>query len=315
MRIPTQIQSQLRLLCLSILVAGASLPVHALGRLADVRVLDRDSGATVPTYRFQGETWIAGRPGARYAIAIRNRIGERLMAVTSVDGVNVVSGETASWDQTGYVFSPWVQYQITGWRKSSEEVAAFEFAAASNSYASRTGRPGSIGVIGVALFRENLPEPVAQAQVPPESAQAHAQDSARRVESEEAKAASGSRGAAPNASADGGASARGSADQMAQSAQGSLSNERQAKPLAQAMPAPKLGTGHGQRESSVVARTSFERRQQRPDEIIRIRYDSRENLIAAGVIPQPAPYPRPDAIPFPLSEQASYVPDPPPLRN
>jgi len=38
--------------------------------------------------------------------------------VTSVDGVNIVSGETAAWDQGGYVFSPGDRYQITGWRKS-----------------------------------------------------------------------------------------------------------------------------------------------------------------------------------------------------
>lgn len=50
------------------------------------------------------------------------------------------------------------------------------------------------------------------------------------------------------------------------------------------MPSPKLGTGHGQREDSVVSHTSFERLQTQPNEIITIRYDSRENLVAAGII-------------------------------
>ena len=49
---------------------------------------------------------MAGRPGATYAIEIHNRLDERVPAVTSVDGVNVVSGETAAWNQTGYVFRP-----------------------------------------------------------------------------------------------------------------------------------------------------------------------------------------------------------------
>ena len=75
------------------------------------------------------------------------------------------------------------------------------------------------------------------------------------------------------------------------------------------MPAPKLGTGHGARESSVVSHTRFVRLQAQPNEVIRIRYDSRENLIASGVIRQPAPT-SPDPNPFPESRSFSYVPDP-----
>jgi hypothetical protein len=76
------------------------------------------------------------------------------------------------------------------------------------------------------------------------------------------------------------------------------------------LPAPKLGTGHGARETSVVSHTSFARLQSQPNEVIRIRYDSRENLIAAGVIREPvARGPIPD--PFPQSGDTPYVPDPP----
>ena len=77
----------------------------------------------------------------------------------------------------------------------------------------------------------------------------------------------------------------------------------------------KLGTAHGARETSWVSQTEFTRLQAQPDDIIRIRYDSGENLIASGVIRLPAP-PRhwPQVNPFPASEQASYVPDPPPHR-
>jgi len=49
---------------------------------------------------------------------------ERVLAVTAVDGVNVVSGETAAYDQTGYVFGGGQQYAINGWRKSNQEIAA-----------------------------------------------------------------------------------------------------------------------------------------------------------------------------------------------
>lgn len=270
-----------------------ALPAHAVGRLADITVIDRNTGATLPLYHYRGDYWVAGQYGAKYAIAVRNKLGERVLAVTAVDGVNVLSGETAAWDQTGYVFSPWQQYQVTGWRKSSSEVAAFEFSALGDSYAGRTGRPANVGVIGVALFRERLPEPVAQAP---------AYSSSNRNEREASAApAPESPAAGKSALADrivGGAEASASAEGFVR------------KPQPSPSPAPKLGTGHGARESSVVSHTSFARLQSQPDEVIRIRYDSRENLVAAGVIREPAAHhPIPD--PFPQSGNASYVPDPP----
>src|SRR5688500_4438683 len=74
-----------------------ALPAHAVGRLADVTVIDRNTGATLPLYHHRGEYWVAGQYGAKYAIAVRNKLGERVLAVTAVDGVNVLSGETAAW--------------------------------------------------------------------------------------------------------------------------------------------------------------------------------------------------------------------------
>ena len=138
----------------------ASCEACAVGSLATVTVVDRDTGAVLSTHYSRGEYWVAGRPGARYAVQVQNNTGGRILAVTSVDGVNVISGATAGWEQSGYVLSAGERYQITGWRKSNSEVAAFTFTAASNSYAERTGRPANVGVIGVAVFRERAPEPV-----------------------------------------------------------------------------------------------------------------------------------------------------------
>lgn len=288
-----------RLLPASILLALSAwtLPAQAIGRLADITVIDRASGATLPLYYHRGEYWVAGQYGAKYAISVRNKLSERVLAVTAVDGVNVLSGETAAWDQTGYVFSPWQQYQVTGWRKSSSEVAAFEFSALGDSYAGRTGRPANVGVIGVALFREQPPEPVAQAPV---------YSSPYRSE-READAPASSPAPAAESPATG---KSGLADRIRGGAQASASAEgmlRKAQPSP--LPAPKLGTGHGARESSVVSHTSFARLQAQPNEVIRIRYDSRENLVTAGVIRQPIPtIPGPN--PFPESRSYSYVPDP-----
>src|SRR6202163_1977978 len=140
------------------------------GGIAEVAIIDRDSGAVLSPHYYRGEYWVAGSPGARYAIEIRNRLGERVLAVTSVDGVNVVSGGTAGWGQTGYVFGAGEAYQITGWRKSDSDVAAFAFTPSPNSYAERTGRPANVGVIGVALITRPRP----RAGVPPAERPPHA---------------------------------------------------------------------------------------------------------------------------------------------
>ena len=238
------------ILCL--LAAGCAARAHDL---AEITIIDRDRGTALGTHYYRGEYWVAGTPGSRYAIGIRNRLGERLLAVTSVDGVNVISGETAGWGQTGYVFGANESYQIAGWRKSDAEVAAFNFTSSTNSYADRTGRPANVGVIGVALFRERRPELADSASYAGKSAPA-ASDRARNSELD------------------------------------------------------KLGTGHGSREYSYVSHTEFERMSTEPDEIVRIHYDSLENLIAMGIVRQPHRNPSlPN--PFPGSADSRYVADPP----
>ena len=57
---------------------------------------------------------MAGTPGARYAISVRSKLDQRLMAETAVDAVDVLSGQTAAWHQNGYVFPGYSCYQITG---------------------------------------------------------------------------------------------------------------------------------------------------------------------------------------------------------
>lgn len=271
----------------------------ALGRLADVTVTDRSTGSTLPVHFYNGEYWVAGVPGAKYAIDIWNRSSQRVLAVTSVDGLNVLTGTTASPHQTGYVINGSDRYGITGWRKSDSSVAAFQFTASPNSYAERTGRPLDVGVIGVALFRERQ-EPVAKKY---EYKHDQEQESgSRRNPSVPAAPAASAAPASPMARTD-------AADATQKSSHESLS--RGDKPSIQA--APKLGTGHGERETSVVSKINFEREHSYPNEVIRIRYDSRENLISMGVIREFPPHgSQPN--PFPGSSQ-SYVPDPPRYRN
>jgi hypothetical protein len=269
-------------------------PSSRIGSLMQISVVARNSGAELPIYRHRGEYWVAGRPGTRYAIRARNTTGERIMAVMSVDGVNVVTGETAGVGQNGYVFSGRERSDISGWRKSDSQIAAFEFAAAGNSYASRTGRPDDVGVIGVALFRERMPETLP----PPITPYPHRDEYSGGRERSESSSMADSR--AKSSAADGAAAP------AAEAPMGNMARK-------QAPTSPSLGTAHGRRETSYVGKTTFERAQSSPDEVVRIRYDSRENLIAAGVIQVPPTphWPRPAGpSPFPGSDPG-YVPDPP----
>jgi hypothetical protein len=252
-------------------LVATAVPVMAhAGSLADLEVYDRTSGRTLPIYEHEGRLYVAGEPKHQYELRIRNSSAQRLLAVASVDGVNVITGQTAAQEQSGYVLGSWDSVRVEGWRKSLDEVATFYFTRLADSYAARTGRPNDVGVIGVALFREYQPP--------------YQQPCCHRPWLED-RAQSAPSAAAPEASA-----------------------KAEADVGARDRSESKLGTGHGHREVSPAQYVDFRRASSTPDETIVIYYDSRRNLVAQGVLPQPQrPWMadrRPD--PFPNG----FVPDP-----
>jgi hypothetical protein len=255
-------------------IAALSFPVHAVGHLADVNIVDRATGRGLPVTWKDGRAYVVGRPGAEYQVTVRNRHGEEILAVVSVDGLNVMTGETANPRQSGYVLSQWGRADVSGWRKSLDEVAAFYFTSLGDSYATRTDRPANVGVIGVALFRRKDPWPESGA-VPLD---------AERLKSE-------------------------SSNEARRDSRSSESPRVMAPPPPSA-PAPAqaqsepLGTGHGRREESRIRWVDFERATQEPAETIAIYYDSYRNLVAQGVL-KARPAPR-DPNPFPTA----FAPDP-----
>ena len=285
-------------------------PAHAIGDLVDVRIIDRSNGETLMPILHDGEWWIAGRPGARYAVLLANRYGARTLNVLSIDGVNAISDETAAWNQRGYVLDPYSNMQVTGWRKSMEQINAFEFTTLANSYATRTGRPANLGVIGVAIFNEKPqpPVPMVQDQVSraphslwpfKRSAPAASATLPSPAPVEQARA---------EAEADTNAPLIARANESRKSSAGMLSSivpERQ----------ERIGTGYGATENSSIVNVRFERMQSTPNEVVTIHYDRRENLIAMGIIPAPTIPPiaaNPPANPFPNS--GGFVPEPPRRR-
>jgi hypothetical protein len=245
----------------------------------------------LPVYVKDGRRYVVGTPGHEYALRVRNRTAARVLVVTSVDGVNVISGDTATTAQSGYVLGPWGSVDIAGWRKSLERTAAFYFTEHQNSYAARTGRPDNVGVIGVAVFQERirpiaLPTPRPRDQIASE-AEGHASGSSRGFE--------------PPASA---------APPVMQPREADSANElsRQDFEDRSARAASKLGTGHGRIEASRATVVAFERASESPAETVMIQYDRRENLAAMGVLTQPTPIARREPQPFPGTMR--FAPDP-----
>ncbi|MGV8959887.1 MAG: hypothetical protein ACOH1V_05815 [Stenotrophomonas sp.] len=142
---------------LPILLLCGFRPAPSSSSPVALAVIDREDGREQPQYPHRGQRWVEGEGGHRYALRLHNTSNRRVLVVLSVDGINAITGATASPDQSGYVLDPWQSTEIGGWRKSSSEVAQFVFTDHGDSYASRTGRPANVGVIGIAVFEEARP--------------------------------------------------------------------------------------------------------------------------------------------------------------
>ena len=259
-------------LILSIAFALFTSNSFAIGHIARIDVYDRAEQRNLQVHWHQGKAWVVGNPGNEYQIAIRNQAGQDVLAVVSIDGVNVVSGETANAQQGGYVVDARQHLDVTGWRKSLSRTAAFYFTTIADSYAARTGRPNNVGVIGVAMFRRRA-DPVYHA-LPPASIAPQLSETDERGRS------------------NGAAQAPMRAHEKARDS--SLGSS----------PAERLGTGYGRNESSPARHTHFERASSTPEEVVTIYYDSRTNLIARGVIRE-TQWREPQAFP------GQFVRDPP----
>ena len=97
---------KLRTMVGGILALGFWLQAWAHGAVAELSVYDRTEARRLPVHWHQGRAHIEGKPGNEYQVVVRNRTGEEVLAVVSVDGVNVITGETADPSQSGYVLAP-----------------------------------------------------------------------------------------------------------------------------------------------------------------------------------------------------------------
>jgi len=238
--------------------------------------LEDASGRSLSTFSHQGGTWVLGEEGERYVIVVRNPTSERVEAVVSVDGRDVLSGQVANFNRhRGYIVPAFGSVRIEGFRQSLDTVAAFRFTDPGNSYSSRMGTPENVGVIGVAFFSERVRE---QAFAVPDDDWRFE----RRRPAPKRKAAAPSAGAAGR-----------SRDRAAESDS-------------------NIGTEYGESRTSRVVQVSFERASSTPARVLTLRYDDADGLEARGIdvfrrfrhTRPPRPFPQPFA-------QGGFAPPPP----
>ncbi|KFC10853.1 putative outer membrane lipoprotein [Trabulsiella guamensis ATCC 49490] len=135
----------------------------ALGDV-EMRIQD-DSGRNMKIIRnARGDHQLFAFEGERYALAFNNHSRTVTYEIVStVDGLDVLTGKPGSIEQRGYLLYPRTSLRIEGFRKSDDAVAAFRFAHPDAAYAANSayGDAGNVGVIGVATFAiapEKLPD-------------------------------------------------------------------------------------------------------------------------------------------------------------
>ena len=208
-------------------------------------------GTPLPTFATMGRMYILGTIGQRYLVKVRDNSPQRIEVVASVDGRDVIDGQSAAFSKRGYVVNPYGDLTIDGYRLSEQAVAAFRFSSVPRSYAAQTGSARDVGVIGVAVFPERYPMPFWPAPVP-------------------------QRRAVPQGSYDGPAD------------NGEKSEEAPRAPNAGAIgmapsPRPGLGTEFAEEHASHVHAVPFQRASSTPAAVFTVHYNDHAGLIALGI--------------------------------
>ncbi len=119
------------------------------------------NGSRCKQYSHQGKTFIEAKNGSEYVIEVKNNHWKRVLAVGAVDGLNVLTGKTASESDSGYIIGAYSSEKIKGFRFSDDEWAMFKFGYKfnGNTYAQskEDGSEKNCGVIGIRFFYEKEP--------------------------------------------------------------------------------------------------------------------------------------------------------------
>lgn len=131
----------------------------------------------VKEYYHKEKVFIEARKDYEYTLKFRNNNAKRVMAIFSVDGLEVLEGKEAAKAETGYIIEPFSSLDIKGFRIDENSVAAFKFNHTELSYSNTQGyavenpvtkqtdyikTTKNNGTIGVRVFEE---KPVSVAPV------------------------------------------------------------------------------------------------------------------------------------------------------
>jgi hypothetical protein len=135
-------------------------PAHAVGRLTDINVIDRDSGADPACLPPPGRT--LGRRTPRRALRrLRAQCQRRARARRDLGGRRqrrIGGNRLVGADRLCALALAILRTSLAGARATPRLRPSIS-PPRQASYAARTGRPDHVGVIGVAVFREKLPPP------------------------------------------------------------------------------------------------------------------------------------------------------------
>lgn len=261
---------------------------------APYRVEIVDDGASLDTFYHRGRYYVHGAHGERYAIRVSNPTAQRIEAVVSVDGLDVVDGENGDLRKRGYIVPAYGEVIIEGWRTSLNDVAAFRFSSVSGSYAGRKGKARNVGVIAVALFAERpVPAPpliIGGGRRPwyGEEVERHLDRGVPGAADKQTRAPSSSGAGRGAATAESAAppSAAESAPSTAARAGAPAPTSRDQACCGEPTKNERLGLGteFGEQRSSAASYTSFVRASGSPIAVAELRYNDTAGLRALGIV-------------------------------
>lgn len=112
-------------------------------------------GKSVKEYNKDGKVFIEAKSGTEYSIRVKNNTGKRALAIISVDGINAITGNIATPQDSGYVINSWSSIEIKGYRKDTEGGGRFKFTEKGSGYSNEVDGTGvNSGVIGVVIIEE-----------------------------------------------------------------------------------------------------------------------------------------------------------------
>lgn len=85
------------------------------------------NGSRCKLYTHLGKTFIEAKEDSEYVVELKNNSWEKILAVISVDGLNILNGESADEHGPGFILDKYTSQKFYGYQYSQEKVATFKF--------------------------------------------------------------------------------------------------------------------------------------------------------------------------------------------